>query len=206
MSEASIRQHPAREKWNRRFGGAGAARSRDVPSQWLVENAALLRARAGSGRRALDVASGNGRNALYLAELGFNVDALDISDVAIDGLRAVANERGLPVHARVVDLEDDGLPADTYDVVVNISYLQRDLFGPLARAVGPGGLLLFETFAAAHAAELRARVNPDFVLAPNELLGAFPDLLVQRYSEGVAERSGRPTAVASLVAERPAAS
>ncbi|MDQ3675809.1 MAG: class I SAM-dependent methyltransferase, partial [Actinomycetota bacterium] len=143
-------EHPAREKWNRRFGGAGTAPQQDVPSEWLVDNEALLRVVARRGRRALDVASGNGRNALYLAGLGFEVDALDISDVAIDGLRTAARERDLPVHARLVDLEDDGLPAGSYDVVVNMNYLQRDLFGALAQAVRPGGLLLFETFAAAH--------------------------------------------------------
>lgn len=209
MSEASIRRHPARERWNRRFGTEGAAPAQDEPSEWLLDNAELLRAiaiaGAGGNGRALDVASGSGRNALYLAELGFEVDALDISDVAIDGLRSAARERRLPVRARVVDLEDDGLPAEPYLVVVNMNYLQRDLFGPLAQAVAPGGLLLFETFAAAHVEQLGARVNPDFVLAPNELLRAFPDLLVRRYCEGIVQRSGRPKGVASLVAERPAA-
>jgi len=80
VSEASIRGHPAREKWNERFGAAGVAPAQGSPSEWLVGNEALLRAVAGPGRRALDVACGSGRNALYLATLGFEVDALDISD------------------------------------------------------------------------------------------------------------------------------
>ncbi|MGH2839431.1 MAG: class I SAM-dependent methyltransferase [Solirubrobacteraceae bacterium] len=204
MSEASIRQHPAREKWNKRFA-AGAAPAQDMPSEWLVEHEPLLRAVAGPGRRALDVAAGSGRNALYLAGLGFEVDAIDISDVAIERLRAAARERGLPVNARVVDLEDDGLPAGAYDVVVNMNYLQRDLFGALERAVAPAGLLVFETFGPDHLEALGAGVNPDFVLAPNELLRAFADLRVRRYLEGVVERSGRRKGVESLVAQRPPA-
>jgi tellurite methyltransferase len=207
VSEASIRQHPAREKWNERFGAAGTAPGQDAPSEWLADNEDVLRAVAGESRtgRALDVASGSGRNALFLAELGFEVDAVDISDVAIGALDTVARERRLPVRGRVADLEDDGLPSGSYDVVVNMNYLQRDLFGALAQAVAPGGLLLFETFAAAHIEELGAKTNPDYVLGPNELLRVFSDLLVVRYGEGVVERSGRPKGVASLVARRPTA-
>jgi SAM-dependent methyltransferase len=203
VSDASIRQHPARERWNERFGAAGtAAPGQDEPSEWLAENEDLLRSVAGPGRRALDVAAGSGRNALYLAALGFAVDALDISDVAIDQLRTAARERDLPVDARITDLEDDGLPSGTYDVVVTMNYLQRDLFGALAAAVAPGGLLVYETFGPAHLDELGASTNPAFVLAPGELRAAFGELEVLRYEEGVAQRSGRPKGVASLVARR----
>jgi len=200
MSEASIRDHPARIKWNERFATAGAAPDRDAPSEWLVENADLLGAGAG---RALDVACGNGRNTLYLAKLGFAVDALDISDVAIEGLRALAAQRGLAIDARLVDLEDDPLPAGAYDVVVCMNYLQRDLFGALAAALVPGGLLLYETVTRAHVEELANSFDPRFTLDHNELLRAFPDLRVARYREGVVRRAGRQRAVASLVALRP---
>ncbi len=203
MSEPSIRHQPARERWNARFAASGGAPAQDAPSHWLLENEPLLTALAGAGRRALDVASGSGRNALYLADLGFAVDALDISDVAIDRLHEAANVRGLPVDPRRVDLEHDGLPPGTYDVVLNMNYLQRDLFGPLERAVAPGGLLIFETFGADHLERLGADTNPAFVLGRNELLKAFEHLVVRRYVEGVVQRSGRAKGVASLVAERP---
>lgn len=197
--------HPARERWNQRFASAGAAPGQDAPSEWLVENEALLRELRGHDNlRALDVAAGSGRNALYLAALGFEVDAVDISDVAIDQLRAAAGERGLAVHGQVLNLENAALPDGPYDVVVSMNYLQRDLFGALAAALKPGGLLLFETFAAVHIEQLGHGVNPDYVLQGNELLRAFAELHVRRYSEGVTERSGRPRGVASLVAQRPA--
>lgn len=210
MSEASIRDHPARAKWNERFaaGAAGAAPDRDQPSEWLVENADLL-AVAGPAEnrpappRALDVACGNGRNSLYLAQLAFAVDALDISDVAIEGLRGLAAQRGLAIDAHLADLEDDPLPASAYDVVVCMNYLQRDLFGALAGALRRGGLLLYETVTRAHVEQLGNSFDARFTLDHNELLHAFTGLRVVRYREGVVARAGRPRAVASLVAQRP---
>jgi len=204
VAEDAPRDHPARERWNERFASAGAAPRQDAPSEWLVENEALLRELPGDDLRALDVAAGNGRNALYLAALGFEVDAVDISDIAVDQLLAAAGERGLAVHGQVLNLDNTAPPDGPYDVVVNMNYLQRDLFGALAASLKPGGLLLFETFAPVHIEQLGHRVNPDYVLQGNELLRAFAALHVRRYSEGVAERSGRPRGVASLVAQRPA--
>jgi tellurite methyltransferase len=200
VSDDAGEAQPAREKWNQRYVEKGLTPFPDRPSQWLRENHELLGRPA--GRRALDVACGDGRNSLYLAGHGFTVDAVDVSDVAVAALQAAAAERGLPVDARVVDLEREPLPVARYDVVVQINYLQRDLFGALERALTPGGLLIVETVARAHVDELGHRFDPRFVLDEGELLRAFPDLLVRHYWEGVAERSGRPRGVASLVAER----
>ncbi len=218
---------PARERWNERYGGGGFEPFPDSPAAWLVEHRDVLgelataRGDAGGGRphtpvgargnagdaeggppRALDVACGDGRNARWLAELGFAVDAVDVSDVAVGALRAAAAKRGLTVDAQVLDLERDPLPAGPYDVVVCMSYLQRDLFGALSGALAPGGLLLFETFAQAHLTELGRSFNPAYVLEPNELLRAFAALHVRHYREGVAERGGEQRGVAGIVAQR----
>ena len=200
MTGASVEPEPARERWNRRYEEKGMRPFPDAPSAWLVENRSLLR--GPPGRRALDVACGDGRNSLYLAELGFAVVALDVSDVAVVALAAGALERGISVESRRLDLEAEPLPAERYDVVVQINYLQRDLFGPLAEALAPGGILLVETVTRAHVEELGNHFDPRFVLDHNELLRSFPDLHILRYREGIAERAGRPRAVASLVAER----
>lgn len=195
----AARRTSGRERWNERRSAAGFEPFPDAPAEWLVEHRSLL----GGGGRALDVACGDGRDALYLARLGFDVDAVDVSDVTVDALRAAAADRAPAVHPRVVDLEREPLPEDEYDVVVNFSYLQRDLFGALERALRPGGWLLFETFGRAHVDELGKRINPAYVLDDNELLHAFPGLRVLHYREGVAERVGGPRGVASLVARRP---
>ncbi len=182
--------------------GPIASGCRESPAEWLVEHAALLR----GGGRALDVACGDGRNALYLAQLGYMVDAIDVSDVAIGALRRAVQQRGLAmtIAPRVVDLEREPLPAGPYDVIVTLNFLQRDLFGPLQDALAPGGLLLYETLGQAHVDELGNDFNPDFLVAPGELLAAFDGLEVVAQREGVVERSGAPRGVASLVARRPA--
>ena len=202
MSDAAPEPEPARAKWNRRYGARPARPLADPPAEWLWENRSLV---AGSpGRRALDVACGTGRNALFLAGLGFEVDAIDVSDVAVDRVRAAARERSLSVDARRLDLQRDPLPRSGYDVIVQIDYLQRDLFGPLQRALAPAGMLVLETVTRAHVEQLRRRFDLRFALEPGELLRAFPELQVRRYEEGLAERSGRLRAVAGLVAQRPA--
>jgi SAM-dependent methyltransferase len=153
--------------------------------------------------RALDVACGDGRNAAYLAELGFDVDAVDIADVAIDALRTAAVARGLSVHPVLLDLEREGLPGAAYDVIVQINYLQRDLFAALVRALAPGGLLILETFTRADLDTLGNHVEARFLLQAGELAGAFPDLELVRHRETVVDHGGRQRAVAGLVARRP---
>lgn len=198
MSRYGAAMTSARERWNERRSGAGFEPFPDAASAWLTEHLALL-PRSG---RALDAACGDGRNALALARHGLDVDAVDVSDVTIAALRAAAPERAPGVRPRVVDLEHDPLDSEAYDVVVNFNYLQRDLFAALAGALRPGGWLVFETFGPAHLDELGRRVNPAYVLRPNELLQAFGELRVRDYFDGVAQRGGAARGVASIVAQR----
>lgn len=188
----------AGERWNERYA-QGFEPFPDAPAPWLVEHRDLLN---GPGR-ALDVACGDGRNALYLARRGFVVDAIDASSVAVEALRAAALQRELAVRPRVVDLERQSLPGGPYDVVVTLNFLQRDLFGALQDALAPGGLLLYETLGPAHVAQLGRSFNPAYLLEDGELLRAFARLEVVDHFEGVAERSGGPRGVGSLVARRP---
>jgi len=194
----------ARDRWNERYAAQpGREWMPETPAEWLVEHESLLH----GGGRALDVACGDGRNALYLAQLGYMVDAIDVSDVAIDAVRATVQARGLTmtIAPRVVDLEREPLPAGPYDVIVMLNFLQRDLFGPVTRALAPGGLLLFETLARSHVDELGHSFNPDYLIEPGELLEAFDGLEVVDHREGVAQRSGAPRGVAGVVARRPGA-
>ena len=127
---------------------------------------------------------------------------MDISDVVIATLKAAAIDRRLAVNPYRLDLERDSLPGSDYDVIVQLNYLQRSLFEPLTRALAPGGILVVETVTRAHVEELGNHFDARFLLEHDELLRSFPDLEVLRYTEGMAERSGRPRAVASFVARR----
>ena len=189
----------ARERWNERYAREGVRPFARAPSDWLVAHRELL----GGGGRALDVACGDGRNALCLAQLGYEVDAIDVSDVAIDALRAAVQERALPIAPRVVDLEREPLPAGPYDAIVVFNFLQRELFGALQDALAAGGLLLYETLARAHVDELGHSFNPAYLLEPGELLRAFPGLEVVEHREGVVGQAGAQRGVASVVARRP---
>jgi SAM-dependent methyltransferase len=191
----------ARERWNRRYAETGVRPFLDPPSQWLVDNRALLNAR--STGLALDVACGGGRNSAFLAQLGFEVEALDVSDHAISEVNAAVAEHRLAVRPRRVDLENEQLPVGVYDVIVQFNYLQRDLFDSLARALTPGGLLLAETRLRAEPLAGEEPFNPRFALETGELRAAFGQLEIVRYWEGPVPQSSRPRSVARLAARRP---
>lgn len=188
----------AGDRWNERYT-QGFQPFPDAPAPWLVAHRDLL---TGAGR-ALDVACGDGRNALYLAQHGYAVDAIDASDVAVDALRTAARERDLAITPLVVDLELQALPPGPYDVIVTMNFLQRDLFGPLGAALAPGGLLFYETLGQAHVRELGRGFNPAYLLEDGELERAFDGLDLIEHFEGVAERSGGPRGVGAIVARRP---
>ena len=189
----------AAERWNERYS-RGFEPFAGEPAQWLAAHEALL---SGAGR-ALDVACGSGRNAAYLARGGYDVDAIDVSDVAIGALRDAARECDLAITAWVVDLEREPLPPGPYDVIVTMNFLQRDLFGAMRAALAPGGLLFYETLGRSHVEELGHSFNPDYLLDRGELLRAFGGLEIVDHHEGVAERAGGPRGVESIVARRPA--
>jgi tellurite methyltransferase len=193
-------ENPDRELWNACHGEADPAPG--PPSEWLELHRELVARRAPG--RALDLACGRGRHALLLAELGFEVDALDLSDVAVQLVDSLARERGAAIRAHLVDLAAaPAFPRPPYAAILNLHYLERSIFPLIAQALAPGGILVFEAFTRDHPG-VAGRDMPDrFLLAPNELLHAFArHLHVLRYREGPLGGE-RPRAVASLVACRP---
>jgi len=142
-----------------------------APPDWLVAFAPRLQPTVHNAR-ALDLACGGGRNSLLLAQLGYTVDAWDISEVA---LRLLATElervRETRVVPRRVDLDEVQLPPDTYDLILDAHYLDRRLFEQLQRALRPGGLLLVHTFLQPP----NGHYNPAHALEPGELQRAFSD-------------------------------
>jgi len=102
--------------------------------------------------KALDVAAGSGRNALYLASHGFQVDAVDRDEQAMAQLAGTAKQCNIPnLRVRTVDLErtvDERpeFPKQEYDVIVVFFYLHRALFPALIESLKPNGVLIYETF------------------------------------------------------------
>ncbi len=181
--------------WDERYRTEEAVPERGA-SGFLVEHIGLLPAKG----KALDVATGTGRNALYLASLGYEVTGIDISPVAVSRCRAEAERRGLRIEAICADLESYVLPQEAFDVVLNFYYLQRELCPRLVEALRPGGVLVFETFTTEQRRFGWGPQQEAFLLRPGELRELLPGLEVLVYREGVVEESERgPKAVAGLV-------
>jgi SAM-dependent methyltransferase len=151
--------------------------------------------------RALDVAAGMGRNSIPLARRGIRVVAADWSRNALNSLALMARREELAIEPIVVDLERS-LPfrPGSFDVVLNISFLERGLFASLKAMLRPGGVLLFDTFLIDQAAGGYPR-DPRFLLGHYELCDLLSDMELIRYREGIVDygtgrRAWRATALA----------
>ncbi|AXX96999.1 class I SAM-dependent methyltransferase [Profundibacter amoris] len=140
-------------------------------------------------KRALDVACGTGRNALFLAEHGFEVDALDISPVGLQRLQGHAEQisGAGTVNCQVVDLDEYSPPKANYDLIVVTNYLNRCLIPKLARELREGGVLVIDTFMVDSRSGAQD-FNPDYLLRAGELPtyfdGAFEVLAFEDARKG----------------------
>ncbi|MCA9770863.1 MAG: methyltransferase domain-containing protein [Myxococcales bacterium] len=178
-------------------------RLNNEPTKLLVDHIDQLPA-----GRALDLACGQGRNAIFLAGRGFQVMGVDRDADAVAAMKLRGLKRGLQLQGTVADMEKEPpefeIPGDFYEVIVVVRYLWRPLFALIERGLAPGGWLIYETFTTDQA-KLGKPTNPDFLLKPGELKTAFPGLKVLHYEEGTRPTAdGGREAVASLVARKPA--
>jgi tellurite methyltransferase len=167
------------KRWNDRYD-SGAYEGRDHPTvllgTWLDQ---LPRG------RALDLACGAGRNALFLARNGFEVDAMDVSDVALKRAAQYAQAEGLGVNWQQADLDEVRLPVAHYQLVVVSRFLDRRLFPALADALAPGGYLVYETHLATQRSDVGGPGSNRFRLQPGELLNLVHTLRILHYHEGL---------------------
>ena len=163
------------------------------PSAWVRRFVPLIR----QGGRVLDLAAGGGRHTRLLLDMGFAVTAVDRD---VSQLQQFAGAR---CAVRELDLETgdpsrDGALGSGYDGIVVTNYLHRPLFPGLAAALAPGGVLIYQTFAAGNERLGRPR-NPDFLLRPGELLDAFAGLTIVAFEQGEVE-TPRPAVIQRLAA------
>lgn len=124
--------------------------------------------------QALDLAAGQCQNAIWLADQGYQVDAVDISRVALERGRAEMAIRNLrSVNFIPMDLDRPTLAEDHYDLVCIFRFLNRSLFPLLRSSIKPGGLIIYQTF------NTRLRLTgrefrSDYLLVPGELPTLFP--------------------------------
>ena len=152
------------------------------------------------GGRALDVACGRGRNALFLAASGYEVDAVDISEEGLNNARRSAKISGLKVNWIAHDLDEPFCPDSSYDLIVMVHYVNLPLIASLARLLKPGGILLCEQHLATDA-EVAGPSNPAFRLEPQQLREAARGLKILELKECLLERDGElPLALVQLAA------
>lgn len=184
-----------RERWNARW--RERANVALLPSPWLTSLDEML-PRVG---RALDVAGGAGRHALWLARRGLDVTLVDVSDEGLALAAVTASAERLAVRLVELDLESEPLPTGPWDVIVCVHYLQRSLFPAFAASLTPGGLLVFS-----QATEKNLERNPQppraYLLVDGEAPQLVAGLDIIAYEEGWQEE-GRHEA--RLVARRPPA-
>jgi 2-polyprenyl-3-methyl-5-hydroxy-6-metoxy-1,4-benzoquinol methylase len=152
-------------KWNQRFESEESYLGMKA-SPFLAREIGTIVNQA-PGRRALDIACGEGRNSLFLAQHGFVVTALDISDVGLGKGKLRAEREGIAIDFQRVDLEEYRF-TETYDLIINFNFLLRDLIPREAEDLSPGGLLIIDTIMESPEL-LAAHRNPAFFLGRGEL-------------------------------------
>jgi 2-polyprenyl-3-methyl-5-hydroxy-6-metoxy-1,4-benzoquinol methylase len=150
---------------------------------------------------ALDVAGGVGRHAIWLAQRGWRVKLVDISEAGVKQAEENAKQTGTAslITTEVRDLNtNQDLGREQYDLVIVFFFLQRELFPALIAALKHGGILIYKTYTTE---QQRFRnsgpSHPMFLLEPNELLRTFSSMRVLHYHETISQKG-----VAELVARK----
>jgi SAM-dependent methyltransferase len=188
-----------RTRWTERHREQTATKP---PSPFVADALARLGAPE-PGALALDVACGQGRHALLLAEHGYHVIALDWALPALTTLAHTARERALRVSCLAADAATCPIPRDHFAVVLATNFLERSLLPILRAAVAPGGTLLLETFLAGQERHGHP-TNPDYLLHRGELAALVAGWGVVTAHEGESTRDGAPVMMAGIAARRPA--
>jgi len=153
--------------------------------------------------KALDIAAGRGENTVFLAQHGFDVDAVDVSRVGLAKANKLAQEMGVRIHTLHRDLETYSIQKERYDVIANFYFLKRNLIPKIKRGLKKGGRVIFETYTLDHRSlGTRGPRQPRYFLRPNELLRLFNGFRILIYREGIFREGGRKKAIASLIAEK----
>jgi SAM-dependent methyltransferase len=200
---------PSRERWNRRWAGERAHAS-SAPSEFLIAETEAL-----PPGRALDVACGAGRNAVWLARRGWRVTGVDFSDVALRAARELAASAGVEVEWVEADAVTWIPPRRAYDLVT-VMYVQlpvverRATLAHAADAVAPGGTLLVVGHDLLNLTEgWGGPTQAEVLFTPDDVVAEIGGLAIEsarRVRRAVAEGAGAREAIDALVrARRPAA-
>jgi SAM-dependent methyltransferase len=176
-----------RTKWNTKHRGQLEQKKEPTANPRLVNLSSYL-----TGGRALDIACGLGGNSLFLAKMNYQVQAVDLSDIAITYIQEQRAKRKLSIDTQKCDLTDINnlkWPSDSCNLVVITYYLDRELFPIVKRIVAENGYFFMETYF--QSPQDNQNISNKFKLKPQELLSEFHDWKLLFYEEN--EHEGRQT-------------
>lgn len=149
-----------------------------LPAEVLTDNSFLLP----ENGSALDLASGLGANALFMAAHGLETNVWDISSIALKKLQQKAKQKNLSLLVKQVFIEPTIFPENTFDVIVVSRFLDRSLSNAIIESLKIGGLLFYQTYVREKRGTSGPK-NPMFLLGRNELLTLFSPLHLVSYRE-----------------------
>ncbi len=177
-----------RERWNEKY--------RSSPESWIEPDEFLawaffkfIQPAFPNGGRCLDFAGGAGRHALWLAQQGWDVTLIDISEAGIELARQKTGPLAPHIHLVVDDLTHFRAPQTHFDLVMVFYYLDRIIVPELVRALRPGGLLLYKTYTLEQLKLGHGPSDPARLLAPGELKRIMSGLQILWDQELVTEKA-----------------
>ncbi len=184
-----------RSRWDTIFNTATYVYGTE-PDSFLKEHVGLLPL-----GRVLDLASAEGRNSVFLAKKGFQVTGVDYSEVALAKARRLAHANRVTIRTVNADLTDYTIKPESYDVILNIDFLQRSLISQIKRGLRHGGVVLYEgeTEDQLKNEVGKAVTHRDKLLKKGELRELFKEFQILVYQE---TNNGRE-ANAYLIAKKP---
>lgn len=186
-----------REKWDQRYSEDSYRKNNPVSlvSDWLPKVPL---------GKALDVACGAGRNAIFLARSGFRVDAIDISVVGLERARQNAAEQGFEINWIEHDLDRAFDFDQDYDLILVMWFVNLEMVRRLCDCLRPGGFLICEEHLITDEAVI-GPANDDYRVAPGALRNAVDglDLLLYEESIEIGLEDGERVASARVVAKKP---
>ena len=192
-------QQSIKQKWDARYGAA------DYEPK--LEAVPFVREVSSQFRpcRALCLAAGGGRNAVYLAQQGFEVTAVDISPGGLERCGELARRRGVELELVEADLLKYEI-AGTFGLITMLYYYEPRLFPKIREAIDHQGHFLFQTFSIDQAGQDRGPSNPAFLAEQDVVLDAFRHWRIRRFENGEIAAADDPQqreSVVRLVAQKP---
>lgn len=177
--EPDPNKKPAAQVWEERYGKEGYLYGKE-PVVCLKTFVDVLKP-----GKAIDIAMGEGRNSVFLASKGFQVEGIDCSAKAVEKAKKLATEKGVSFEAKTQNLDFFLMPLMKYDTILMTYYRpQARFFSEIRRGLVAGGTFLLEAYTVEH---YKASPNPnlDFedCFKPNEVLNHLKDFHVLYYKE-----------------------